>query len=691
MLDQFLEVAYAHDTEKRAAAEQLKKLREFPVEVLKKLASADCDPHGSGAKSWLEGYRGSPLFDQALALERQDLQFEQQDQARQQANEANATASTQSWHARDAIKLKKRMLDLDLVLQEETSGGGDPEALEGQGVSMLEQAQTQEAAAGQGNEPHEQKENAAIADFRDAQASEKGPAPAKTAAAVNSAVMAGQLLAKLAKSSAEPSVSHFFGTPEEAHALADSEGREADREEAHPVRTRVSNGLGMALAGGLFGAALGSARGRRDALLHGALGAVAGGAVGASFAPGKSQRANSNAIKSHLNPARMRAESTELRAAGKNIDDNTGKFRVRRAILGGLAGSAAGLGGASGLGGSGKMKALSALGGGLAGAGLAALPKPSGNSFRESADAIDKHLAKHKHAAANEVSAPAPAPSDSPFPTYGQHVLHSVGQRVKGALGGGVLGAALGAGVGAYASAPGNRAVAAFKGAKAFGLTGAGAGATLGADKAGYDTALAASKHKTASVGSALKRGTELLSGSKARALTRDAVGKVHDVGAAFGEARGVAKAIPTDALADGFKDVAHAWIPGAKSSLQAARSERGQVAHARGIAAAGAAGAAGLGLGSAALAHRGGQGAAVKEAGIGGVISGAVDAAKGLGGLARTAYKAGGLGQVAKSVGTVAGGFAKANPLATAGLAAAGGIAAGRLSKRSAPPQPQY
>jgi hypothetical protein len=68
------------------------------------------------------------------------------------------------------------------------------------------------------------------------------------------------------------------------------------------------------------------------------------------------------------------------------------------------------------------------------------------------------------------------------------------------------------------------------------------------------------------------------------------------------------------------------------------------------------------------------------KTAGIGDVLSAGKN-------LATSALKSGGMGQVAKSFGNVAGGLAKAHPLATAGIAAGGGLLAGRMMSR---PQPK-
>lgn len=184
MLDEALLTMYRRDREKTASREVVEKLKEFSVEELFKLASGDptsklaflgdCLAGNSlsgGCTTWLDQYKGTPLFEQAVELERALLQVDAEDQARRGAEREE---SQSRWDARDALNLKKRMLDLDLALSQAGGGGGGaaPEAQEEKGVQLLEQAQAEERAQGEGGEPHEQAEDQAIQQFRQAQSQE---------------------------------------------------------------------------------------------------------------------------------------------------------------------------------------------------------------------------------------------------------------------------------------------------------------------------------------------------------------------------------------------------------------------------------------------------------------------------------------------------------------------------------------
>lgn len=115
MLDSFLEVALrssSAEQEKRAFINNLKKL---PDEELKKLASGELKmSHYLGCadnQEWLEKYKGTPLFEQAVALEQQDIQNE----ASRVQSQLNRPPPDQFWQMGDQIRLQKRLLDLQLL------------------------------------------------------------------------------------------------------------------------------------------------------------------------------------------------------------------------------------------------------------------------------------------------------------------------------------------------------------------------------------------------------------------------------------------------------------------------------------------------------------------------------------------------------------------------------------------------
>lgn len=127
MLDHFLEVTYRADSEakeKRAFIESLKKL---PMEDLAKLASGETtldklahDMCGEGHQ-WLDHYKDTPLFEQALALEQAELQ----NQMAQQQNDLQHEG-TKFYREGDKIRLQKRMLNLQLVQSQAQATAGAP-------------------------------------------------------------------------------------------------------------------------------------------------------------------------------------------------------------------------------------------------------------------------------------------------------------------------------------------------------------------------------------------------------------------------------------------------------------------------------------------------------------------------------------------------------------------------------------
>lgn len=110
MLDKFLEVAY----EKQAAADMQKvlvdELKHLPASTLYKLANgqklADCGPMGD--LKWLDRFKGTPLLEQAIQLEQEELQ---QEMSRMQERAMNQ----EMWAAQDQLQMKKKLLDIQLI------------------------------------------------------------------------------------------------------------------------------------------------------------------------------------------------------------------------------------------------------------------------------------------------------------------------------------------------------------------------------------------------------------------------------------------------------------------------------------------------------------------------------------------------------------------------------------------------
>lgn len=111
MLDKFLEAAYEHQQRTSLRNEMAEGFKHLPIEELAKIASGELKLASYDEGDWLEKFKGSPLYDQALALEEECLRI---DIAEQQHRGQEQSMSQQLWNAKDSIRLKKRMLELQL-------------------------------------------------------------------------------------------------------------------------------------------------------------------------------------------------------------------------------------------------------------------------------------------------------------------------------------------------------------------------------------------------------------------------------------------------------------------------------------------------------------------------------------------------------------------------------------------------
>lgn len=145
MLDEFLQVAYTTQTRKQAQYELVGLMEGLPVVELKKIASGTpiaelyghldktaylaeaCNPDGT-PKSFLEKFKGTPLFDQALALEQQELQAEMADMQKRQERRQQNAADDSLYDAKDRLRVQKRLLELELAKQEMGGAAAPPGA-----------------------------------------------------------------------------------------------------------------------------------------------------------------------------------------------------------------------------------------------------------------------------------------------------------------------------------------------------------------------------------------------------------------------------------------------------------------------------------------------------------------------------------------------------------------------------------
>jgi len=144
MLDEFLQVTYQTQTRKQAEYELVGMMEGLPVVELKKLAEGtpvaelyghldktagvlECSPDGT-PKSFLEKFQGTPLFEQALALEQQELQAEMTDMQKRQERRQQNAADDSLYDAKDRIRVQKRLLELELAKQQMGGGQAAPAA-----------------------------------------------------------------------------------------------------------------------------------------------------------------------------------------------------------------------------------------------------------------------------------------------------------------------------------------------------------------------------------------------------------------------------------------------------------------------------------------------------------------------------------------------------------------------------------
>lgn len=135
MLDEFLLTAYTHETRKKAEYDMVGLLKDIPTLELRKLASGTpiaelyskqafldeaCAPKADGGPaSWLDKFKDTPFFEEAMALEQEMLEAEAADIAKR----VQENSQPRPWEVMDQIRLKKRLLELKMARSQ--AGGGE--------------------------------------------------------------------------------------------------------------------------------------------------------------------------------------------------------------------------------------------------------------------------------------------------------------------------------------------------------------------------------------------------------------------------------------------------------------------------------------------------------------------------------------------------------------------------------------
>ncbi len=141
MFEEFLESKYEKMGRQQAMFEVIGLLDGLPDWEVEKIASgmpiselyghldrkpltktaSDYGPDGD----FLDRFKGTPLFDQAVALEQEGLQAEMLDLQKKQESRAMRQSEDTVWDAKDRLRVRKRLLELELAKQQ----GGAPAAV----------------------------------------------------------------------------------------------------------------------------------------------------------------------------------------------------------------------------------------------------------------------------------------------------------------------------------------------------------------------------------------------------------------------------------------------------------------------------------------------------------------------------------------------------------------------------------
>jgi hypothetical protein len=136
MLDHFLNAAYGRKQQADAAEKLASALAQLPDATLYAIATgkekvAYCgspSTFGGGDATWLDRFKGTPLFQKAFEIEQEDLQLQMQEQAaRAQEQQYRDTEWTTRSTIRDSLSIQRKMLELELAAADEGMAGGTDE------------------------------------------------------------------------------------------------------------------------------------------------------------------------------------------------------------------------------------------------------------------------------------------------------------------------------------------------------------------------------------------------------------------------------------------------------------------------------------------------------------------------------------------------------------------------------------
>lgn len=122
MLDLWLEHAYTKTKQAEDKQRFYTALEQLPTAELLAITRGESPINkvAHGDACWLDQFQGSPLYDQALALEKQSLELDMSDAA-------ESTERQAAYSHRDALRVQRRMLELALSEERHRAAGGEPQ------------------------------------------------------------------------------------------------------------------------------------------------------------------------------------------------------------------------------------------------------------------------------------------------------------------------------------------------------------------------------------------------------------------------------------------------------------------------------------------------------------------------------------------------------------------------------------
>ncbi len=200
MLDKFLEVACSADQQRGARNDMAEGFMQLPVEELQKIASGEVKLAYYDDDHWLCKFKETEFYDDALGIETQMLELDAKMQEIQLADSEERTERSdmrsEIYSAQDGLRLKRKLLELELRKAELAAmGGGDVAPEEGAEAAASFDPEAEES-------PEEEAAEEAEAVEAEPEAEAAPPDPEKMASAMFFA-RANAVMAKFAAEKSE--------------------------------------------------------------------------------------------------------------------------------------------------------------------------------------------------------------------------------------------------------------------------------------------------------------------------------------------------------------------------------------------------------------------------------------------------------------------------------------------------------